>query len=63
MLCMGQKLAKTKTMDTEMINLGAIASIVQIKKLLLICANSVALEVVNFENLNFSKTTGAYETF
>ena len=42
---------------------GPYLSIVLIKKFLFSCVNNATLEVFNFEKLNFSKTTVAYETF
>ena len=75
MLRIGQKLAKTKTMDTLHYKYCSYCwgqcfllpvppiSIVLIKKLLFSCVNNVALEVFTFEKLNFSKTTVAYGTF
>ena len=44
-------------------SLGPLIIIVLIKKVLFSHVNNVALEVFNFEKLNFSKTTVAYGTF
>ena len=75
MLHMGQKPAKTITMDTlhgkscsccgrECLLLpGPLISIVLIKKLLFSQVNNVTLEVFNFEKLNFSRTTVGYGKF
>ena len=42
---------------------GPCLSVVLLKNLLFSCVNNAALEAFNFEKLNFSKTTVAYETF
>ena len=74
MLRMEQKLSKTKTMDTLLnkscsyyggcfLLLGPLIIIVLVKKVLFSRVNNIALEVFNFEKLNFSKTTVAYGTF
>ena len=54
---------KKKKLIFDQSNWWIVQSIVLIKKVLFSHVNNVALEVFNFEKLNFSKTTVAHEIF